>query len=97
MMTKDERDYQENIDHSFLGLPLPKQREKMDVLQLAELLLSLPKDSPAYIVLEHEFNLNIAKLKEKSTLDSDLLNAVVTIIAVILAAVLGYSMGTSQI
>ena len=55
-MTPDEIE-QDAAEHSFRGLPLEHEREKMSVIKLAELMVEKPKDSVAYIVLSHELNL----------------------------------------
>jgi|GEM_PF-4811610 len=96
MTTRIEREEEEGMDHGFRGLPLPKEREKMDVLKIAELLSSRPKGSPAYIVLEHELNLKIARLQAKATLNAGWISAVATILAVFIAFALGYFIGSSQ-
>ena len=97
MIRINEEFEQEYFIDNVSSLPLFKEREKMSILQLAELLLSCPKNSPAYVVLEHEFNLNIAKRKDKQELNNNMLNAATTIIAVILAVILGYCIGASHI
>lgn len=84
------------MSESYHGIPSEKEREAMSVLQLAELLASLQKDTVPYIVLSHELNLKIAKGQAKATLNAGWLGAVATIIAALVTFALGYFIGTSQ-
>ncbi|ULA64200.1 MAG: hypothetical protein LZF86_110902 [Nitrospira sp.] len=68
----------------------------MSVLQLAELLVPLQKDTVAYIVLSHELNLKIAKCQAKATSQAGWISAAATIIGAFVTFALGYFIGTSQ-
>ena len=86
----------EDFREGFHDLPSEKERKAMSVLALAEVLATRKKDSPAYIVLDHELNLKIAKVQAKATLNAGWLGAGATIIAVLIGFALGYYTGNPQ-
>lgn len=86
----------EDFSEGFHGLPSEKERGAMSVLQLAELLVPLQKDTVPYIVLSHELNLKIAKCQVKATLNAGWLGVGGAIISAFISFALGYFIGTSQ-
>ncbi len=97
-MTKRNK-VEEAFSEGFYDLPGEQERADMTVLQLAELLSTRQVGTPAYIVLEHELNLKIAKVQAKATLSSGWLGFAGSIIAALFAFALGYYFGqlpTSQ-
>ena len=94
-----DSNYNEFRGAAYHGIPDAKEREAMSVLALAEEMVkhqNEPKDSVPYIVLSHELNIKLAKLQAKATLNAGWLGASATIIAVFIAAALGYFIGASQ-
>jgi hypothetical protein len=90
------RDYDEQMTEGYYSLPSERERAKMSVLQLAELLSTRKQGLPDYLVIEHELNLKIAKLQAKVTLQAGWLSVVGSILTAIVGAALGYFIGTSQ-
>jgi hypothetical protein len=86
----------EDFSEGFHDLPSEKERGAMSVLQLAELLVLLQKDTVPYLVLSHELNLKIAKCQVKATLNAGWLGVGGTIISALISFALGYFLGTSQ-
>lgn len=66
---KSEREEEEEgLEQGFHDLPHPKERVKMSPEKLAILLSGQKEKSPAYILVEHELNLRIAKVQSRATL-----------------------------
>lgn len=95
-MSSPSNSRDEDFHEGFHDLPSEKERKAMSVLALAELLATRKKDSPAYIVLDHELNLKIAKVQANATLNAGWLGAGATIIAVLIGFALGYYTGNPQ-
>lgn len=93
-MASDNTEGEEAFSEGFHGLPSEKERGAMSVLRLAELLSTQKLGSIAYIVLEHELNLKIAKVQAKATLSSGWLGLVGSISAALLGVALGYFLST---
>lgn len=87
---------EEAFEQGFHGIPDPGKRAGMSQEKLAIELSRLEKGSPPYILLEHELNLRLAKEQAKATLSAGWLGASATVLAVFIAAALGYLAGTSQ-
>lgn len=79
----------DEFDEGFHDLPSARKREAMSVIQLAEILRPLQKDSVAYIVISHELNLKIAKEQSKATLKAGWIGAGATLAAAVLSFLLG--------
>ncbi|MCP5007732.1 MAG: hypothetical protein GY941_27920 [Planctomycetes bacterium] len=92
-MTKHDVVEENELLEGFFDLPSEQERADKTVLQLAELLSNQKVGTPAYIVLEHELNLKIAKVQAKATLRSGWLGFAGAIIAVLFAFALGYYFG----
>ena len=81
---------EEAFSEGYYGLPSEQERADMTILQLAELLSTQQVGTPAYIVLEHELNMKIAKVQAKATLSSGWLGFTGGIIAALFVFALGY-------
>ena len=86
----------EQFGEGYEDLPDADKRSVMTPLALAQLIVGRDKNSAGFIVLEHELNLKIAKEQSKATLIAGWLGAGATIIAVVLAAAMGYYIGNSK-
>jgi hypothetical protein len=95
-MRKNNESKREAFSLGFHGLPGARERAAMSVLQLAEETAKHQKDSTPFIVLSHELNLKLAKEQAKATLTAGWLGAGATLLAVFIAAGLGYLAGASQ-
>lgn len=89
-------DYNEDMSLGYHDLPNARERAAMSVLALAEDLARREEGSPAHIVLSHELNLKLSKEQAKATLSAGWLSAGATVLAVFIAAGLGYLAGASQ-
>ncbi len=87
----------DNGEEAFIGefydVPGEQERANMTALQLAELFSTRQVGTPAYIVLEHELNMKIAKVQAKATLSSGWLCLTGSIIAALFAFALGNYFG----
>lgn len=88
-------EHNEQLSEGFYNLPTEKERAKMPVLQLAELLSKRKPGTPDYLVLEHELNLKIAKQQAQATLRSGWLALVGSVLAAFITFALGYFIGKS--
>jgi hypothetical protein len=86
----------EAFAQGFHGIPDPRKRARMSAEKLAIELSNLEKGSPPYILIEHELNLRLAKEQAKATLTAAWLGAGATLVAVFLAAAVGYLAGALQ-
>jgi hypothetical protein len=84
----------EQFNEGFEGLPDANKRALMTPLALAQLLAKCKEKSPAYIVIEHELNLQIAKVQSKATLSAGRLGFLGALLGAVLGAWLGYVLGT---
>lgn len=91
---KEQQDAEEAFEQGFHGIPHPNERAKMSPEKLAIALSNLEKESPPYILLEHELNLRLAKEQSKATLSSGWLGLIGSISASLFGVVLGYFIGT---
>ncbi len=87
---------EEAFEQGFHDIPDPRIRTGMSPEKLAIELSKLERGSPPYILLEHELNLRLAKEQAKATLSAGWLGAGATVLAVFIAAGLGFLVGTSQ-
>ncbi len=92
MSSTDRISDQEAFEQGFHGIPDPQTRAKMSPEKLAIELSKQEKDSPPYILLEHELNLRLAKEQSIATRSAGWYGAVATIVAVFI----GYFLGSSQ-
>jgi hypothetical protein len=86
MSTSPEKKEESAFNHAFYGIPNEQEREAMSVLDLAELLSPLEKDSVPYIVLSHELSLKIAKDQAKLSHRSVKVAGVFTIVGAVVGA-----------
>lgn len=86
----------EAMNQGYYGFLNPKKRVKMSLEKLVIQLSKLEKNSPSRILLEHELNLRLAKEQSKATLSAGWLSATSTILAVFIAAAVGYIVGNSS-
>lgn len=84
---KNRSNEEESLAEGFYGLKSSEEREAMSVLELAELLTPLQKDTVSYIVLSHELNLKIAKHQAKLNHRTVLTAGAFTIAGAIIGAV----------
>ena len=84
---KSRSSEEESFYEGFHGLKSPEEREAMSVLELAELLAPLQKDTATYIVLSHELNLKIAKHQAKLNHRTVLIAGAFTITGAVMGAV----------
>ncbi|MBU4462458.1 MAG: hypothetical protein KKB05_00740, partial [Proteobacteria bacterium] len=56
---KLQKEREKIADDVFYNIPPDKERKKMSPRELAKLLSKCEKDSPEYILLEHELNIRI--------------------------------------
>ena len=90
------QDHDDGISLGYHDLPDAKARAAMSVLELAEDLAERKEGSPAHILLSHELSLRLAKEQAKAPLSAGWLGASATVVAVFIAAGLGYLAGTSK-
>ena len=96
MSSTDRISDEEAFEQGFNGIPDPQKRAKMSPEKLAIELSKQEKDSPPYILLEHELNLRLAKEQSKATLEAGRYGGHAAVLSAILTAVLGYWLGSSQ-
>jgi hypothetical protein len=96
MSSTDRLSDEEAFEQGFHGIPDPQKRAKMSPERLAIELSKQEKDSPPYILLEHELNLRLAKEQANATLLAGRFGGIAAIVAALLTAVLGYFVGSSQ-
>ena len=75
----------EIADEVFYDIPSDKERKKMSPRELAKLLSECEKDTPKYILIEHELNIRIVKEQSKPVY----FGVAMAIIGVILGWLLG--------
>ena len=75
----------EIADEVFYNIPPDKERKKMSPRELAKLLSECEKDSPKYILLEHELNIRIAQVQARPVYFSVLMTIVGIILGWLLA------------
>ena len=86
-MTESEEDQRNRGYHS---IPNRKARESMSEDQLAVEMLRFKERSPAYILLEHELNLRLAKIQAKATLSSGWVAAAASAVSTLIGVIIGY-------
>ncbi len=96
MAITNNKEEENSMHHSFYDLPEQKEREQMEVLELAELLSSVEEGTPPYIVLTHELNMKIAKEQSKATLSASWIGATAVIISALVTAFFGFLLATSK-
>lgn len=79
----------QEFEEGFAGVPSADELSEMSTFSLAQNLANHKSGTPAYILVEHELTLKIAKLQAKATLSSGWIGA----IGAILAAAVGYLFG----
>lgn len=68
-MSNDPSDA-EAFEHGFHRLPHPKQRAAMSPEKLAIVLSEQKAGTPAYILVEHELNLRLARVQSNATMNA---------------------------
>jgi len=64
--TRQQAD-EEAFEQGFHDIPSPQERRRMSPEELAILLSQQSAGTPAYILVEHELNLRIAKVQSRAT------------------------------
>ena len=85
MEKKHQKMRGEIADKVFFDIPPDKERKKMSPRELAKLLSVCEKDTPKYILLEHELNIRIAQVQARPAY----LSIFMTIVGIILGWLLG--------
>ena len=80
-----QKEREKIADDVFYNIPPDKERKKMSPRELAKLLSKCEKDSPEYILLEHELNIRIAKVQARPVYFSVLM----TLVGIIFGWLLG--------
>ena len=81
-MKKNQQKMREEIgDEVFDGIPPDNKRRTMSPRDLAKLLLDCEKNTPKYILVEHELNLRIANTQARATLIASVISGLVGAIA----------------
>jgi hypothetical protein len=96
MTPQEEKEEQEGFIWAVDGLPPENIRNKMTVVELAEILTKCKDSSLAHIVISHELNMKIAKQQSKATLSAGWIGAGGAAVASIISAYLGFLLGTAQ-
>lgn len=81
---------QKEFEAVFDDIPSDSERRRMSEKELAEVLSTCKVGTPAYILIEHELNLRIARIQSRATLRSGWLG----LIGALLGAALGFFLGT---
>lgn len=68
-------------DEVYYGIPPDNERRNMSPKELAKILFECDKDSPKYILVEHELNLRIANTQARATLIASVISGLVGAIA----------------
>ena len=96
MPSTDNLSGEEAFEQGFHGIPDPQKRAKMSPEKLAIELSKQEKDSPPYILLEHELNLRLAKEQSEATREAGRYGGHAAVLAALLTAIIGYLLGSSQ-
>lgn len=87
-MNSEQVQEEDAFEAAFYKLPNPKVRAKMSPEKLAILLHECEKNSPAYILIEHELNRRIANVQSRATYVGAITGICGVIVGVLLTAYL---------